>query len=161
MTLIEGDQKAPFSIATTPGCRGGRYSFPRIKPLYPLSEPYNTECPAREYQVPYFESLVWLDLGLNPDSRANPWSCHTKDLTPCLTVSNIRYVSRVKWSNPGKREAPSPTPRCSCYWNASLLIALDYGRQTEYSALIPSNENENSKTCKNIIIKLSLNFKEH
>ena len=21
---------------------------------------------------------------------------------PCLTLSNIRYVSRVKWSNPGK-----------------------------------------------------------
>ena len=27
-TFVEGDQKAPFSIATTPRCRGGRYSFP-------------------------------------------------------------------------------------------------------------------------------------
>ena len=26
-TLVEGDPKAPFSIATTPRCRGGRYSF--------------------------------------------------------------------------------------------------------------------------------------
>ena len=26
-TIVEGDQKAPFSIATTPRCRGGRYSF--------------------------------------------------------------------------------------------------------------------------------------
>ena len=26
---------APFSIATTPMCRGGRYSFPWIAPLYP------------------------------------------------------------------------------------------------------------------------------
>ena len=34
-TLVEGDQKAPFSIATTPRCRGGRYSFPWIAPLYP------------------------------------------------------------------------------------------------------------------------------
>ena len=33
----------------------------------------------------------------------------------CLTLSNIRYVSRVKWSNPGKGVAPSPTPRCSSY----------------------------------------------
>ena len=33
--LIEGDQKAPFSIATTPKCRGGRYSIPWIAPLYP------------------------------------------------------------------------------------------------------------------------------
>ena len=32
-----------------------------------------------------------------------------------LTLSNIRYVSRVKWSNPGKGVAPSPTPLCSSY----------------------------------------------
>ena len=31
----------------------------------------------------------------------------------CLTLSNIRYVSRVKWSNLGKGVAPTPTPRCS------------------------------------------------
>ena len=36
-------------------------------------------------------------------------------IPPCLTLSNIRYVSRVKWSNPGKGIAPSPTPRCSSY----------------------------------------------
>ena len=34
-TVVEGDQKAPFSIATTPRCRGDRYSFPWIAPLYP------------------------------------------------------------------------------------------------------------------------------
>ena len=28
--LVEGDPKAPFSIATTARCRGGRYSFPGI-----------------------------------------------------------------------------------------------------------------------------------
>ena len=33
-TIVEGDQKAPFSIATTPKCRGGRYSFPWIASLY-------------------------------------------------------------------------------------------------------------------------------
>ena len=26
-TVDEGDEKAPFSIATTPRCKGGRYSF--------------------------------------------------------------------------------------------------------------------------------------
>ena len=31
-------------------------------------------------------------------------------MSPCLTLSIIRYRSRVKWSNPGKRVAPSPTP---------------------------------------------------
>ena len=43
-TLVEGDPKAPFSKATTPQCRGGRYSIPRIAPLYPWSLPYNAEC---------------------------------------------------------------------------------------------------------------------
>ena len=47
----------------------------------------------------------------------------------CLTLSNIRWGSRVKWSNPGKGVAPSPTTRCSSYWKRSLLVTLDYGRQ--------------------------------
>ena len=29
-TVVEGDQKSPFSIATTPRCRGGCYSFPGL-----------------------------------------------------------------------------------------------------------------------------------
>ena len=43
-TIVEGDPKAPFSIATTPRCRGGRYSIPWIAPLYPWTVPYNAEC---------------------------------------------------------------------------------------------------------------------
>ena len=43
-TLVEGDQKAPFSIATTQRCRGGRHSFPWIAPLYPWYVPYIAEC---------------------------------------------------------------------------------------------------------------------
>ena len=38
---------------------------------------------------------------------------------PCLTLSIIRYVSRVKWSNPGKGVAPSLTPQYSSYWKGS------------------------------------------
>ena len=53
-------------------------------------------------------------------------------IPPCLTLSNIRYVSRVKWSNPRKGVAPFPTPRCSSYWKGSLLVALDYSRQIYY-----------------------------
>ena len=57
---------------------------------------------------------------------------HTKDskkwylIPPCLTLSIIRYVSRVKWSNPGKGLAPSPTPQCNNYWKGSSPVALDY-----------------------------------
>ena len=43
-TLVEGDPKAPFSIATTPRCRGERKSFPWIASFYPWSIPYNVEC---------------------------------------------------------------------------------------------------------------------
>ena len=32
-TVVKGDLKAPFSIATTPSCWGGCYSFPWIDPL--------------------------------------------------------------------------------------------------------------------------------
>ena len=31
-------------------------------------------------------------------------------IPPCFTISNIRYVSRVKWSNTGKGVASSTTP---------------------------------------------------
>ena len=44
VTVVEGESKAPFSIATTPWCRGGRYSFPWIPPLYPWYIPYIAEC---------------------------------------------------------------------------------------------------------------------
>ena len=44
VTVVEGDQKAPSSIATTPRCRGGSYSFPWIAPLYLRYAPYIAEC---------------------------------------------------------------------------------------------------------------------
>ena len=65
-TVVEDNLKAPFSVATTLRRRGRCYSFPWIAPLYPWYVPYNAECKARRYQVPFFKSLVWLDLGLNP-----------------------------------------------------------------------------------------------
>ena len=34
-TVVAGNQKSPFSKTTTLRCRGGRYSFPWIAPLYP------------------------------------------------------------------------------------------------------------------------------
>ena len=33
--VVKGDQKAPFSMASTPMYREGHYSFPWIAPLYP------------------------------------------------------------------------------------------------------------------------------
>ena len=45
-------------------------------------------------------------------------------ISPCLRLGIIRYVSRIKWSNPGKGVTPSPTPQCSSYWKGSLQVAL-------------------------------------
>ena len=50
-------------------------------------------------------------------------------IPPCLTLSIIRYVSRVKWSNPGKGVVPSPIPRCSSYWKGSFWVAPEYSCQ--------------------------------
>ena len=46
-------------------------------------------------------------------------------MSPCLTLSIIRYGSRVKWSNPGNGVVPPPTPCCSSYWKGSLLVTLE------------------------------------
>ena len=43
-TVVEGDKKAPFAIATTPRCKRGRHFFPWISPLYPWYVPYIAEC---------------------------------------------------------------------------------------------------------------------
>ena len=46
-----------------------------------------------------------------------------------LTLSIIRYGSRVKWSNPGNGVAPSPTLQCCSFLKGRLRVTLDYGRQ--------------------------------
>ena len=50
-------------------------------------------------------------------------------MPPCLTLSIIRYGSRVKWCNPEKGVAPSPTPRCTTYRKGNLRVTLNFGRQ--------------------------------
>ena len=54
------------------------------------------------------------EVGLTP-GRLIPKTLKMYLMPPCLTLGNIRYVSRVKWSNPGKGVEPSPTPRCRSY----------------------------------------------
>ena len=46
-------------------------------------------------------------------------------MPPCLTLSIIRYESRVKWHNPGKGVAPSPTPQCNSFENEALRSPLN------------------------------------
>ena len=56
----------------------------------------------------------------------------------CLTLSSIMYISRLKWSNPGKGVAPSPTPQCSSNWKGSLQVALNYSHQLYLLIHVPS-----------------------
>ena len=65
-TLIEGDPKASFSIATTPRCREERYSIPRVAPLYSWSLRYRRWVLSKVASSTIFESLVWIDLGFDP-----------------------------------------------------------------------------------------------
>ena len=57
-------------------------------------------------------------------------------MPPCLTLSIIRYGSRVKWRNPGKRSSVLPTPWCSSDRKGCLRVILDYGRQLYFIYII-------------------------
>ena len=52
---------------------------------------------------------TWVQSQVESYQRLKKWYL----MPPCLTLSIIRYGSRVKWSNPGKGVAPFPTPWCS------------------------------------------------
>ena len=58
--MVEGDTKAPFSIATTQRCRGGQYTFLWISPLYSWDVPYNAECQSKQVS----SSIFWV-FGMN------------------------------------------------------------------------------------------------
>ena len=95
VTLDECDPKAPFSIATTPRCKGRSYSMPWIAPFYPWSLPYKAEVLSKVALSIIFDSLVWLDLGLNPD-LANYW--RTLYLLGHLLLYMVTLISLIRVS---------------------------------------------------------------
>ena len=58
-TIVEGDPKAPFSIATTPRYRGGRYSFPGL--LYFTLDPYLIMLSVKQGGIKYHFLSLWYD----------------------------------------------------------------------------------------------------
>ena len=58
-TLIEGDPKAPFSIATTPRCRRGCYSFPGL--LHFTLDPYLIVLSVKQGVIKYHFLSLWYD----------------------------------------------------------------------------------------------------
>ena len=102
----------------------------------------------------------------------NPGFSHTKDtkkwylIPSCLILIIVRYVSRVKWSNPGKGVAPSPTSQHSSYWKRSLQVTLDHGHQLHfflYMIIIVGNAHSEhgSNPYWNLSIKMSLKTKNN
>ena len=51
-------------------------------------------------------------------------------------LNTQHYKVRVKWNNPVKGVAPSPTPWCSGYKKESLRVTLEYGSHLSYFLLI-------------------------
>ena len=74
---------------------------------------------------------TWVQNQVASHQRLKKWYL----IPPFLTLSNIKCISRVKWSNPGKGVAPSPTPRRCSYWKGSLRVALDNGHQLYFYSL--------------------------
>ena len=58
-TIVEGNPKAPFSIATTPMCRGGRYSFPGLH--YFTLDPYLMMLSVKQGGIKYHFLSLWYD----------------------------------------------------------------------------------------------------
>ena len=67
---------------------------------------------------------TWFQSQVKSYHRLKKWYL----MPPCLALSIICYGSRVKWSNPGKGVAPSPTPQSSSYRKGSLRVTLEYSR---------------------------------
>ena len=65
-TLVEGDPKAPFLIATTPRCRRRALFHSLDCSTLPLILTLKCWVLSKAASSTIFESLVWLDLGLNP-----------------------------------------------------------------------------------------------
>ena len=68
---------------------------------------------------------TWVQSLVEAYQRLKKWYL----MPPCLTLSIIRYESRVKRNNPGKGVAPSLPLWCSSYRKGSFRVTLDYGRQ--------------------------------
>ena len=59
VTIVEDDPKAPFSIATTPRCRGGRHSFPGL--LQFTLDPYLIMLSVEQGGIKYHFLSLWYD----------------------------------------------------------------------------------------------------
>ena len=62
----------------------------------------------------------WGSIQVESYQRLRKWYL----MLPCLTLSIVRYGSRVKWSSPGKGVVPSTTLRCCSSWKGAFELLL-------------------------------------
>ena len=70
---------------------------------------------------------TWVQSQVESYQRLKKWYL----MPSCLTLSVIRYGSKVKWVNPGKGVVPFPT-----IWCSSLRVTDDYGHQLYFSFIL-------------------------
>ena len=91
MTIVEGDQKAPFSIATTLRCRGRRLPLSLDCSTYPWSIPYNAE-----YWAEASSTIFWV-FGMNQPG-IEPWSpgplANTLTIMPMVCRNTIQLIRK-------------------------------------------------------------------
>ena len=128
--VVDGEPKLPFSIATTLKCRGGRYSFPWIAPLYPWYVPYNAEL-SKEISSTIFLCL-WYDSTRNWTPVSRTIGKHSTHFPLFAAFSDVNQLlispHQVGWevleyANCTFADGQNPTPQMSvlrmilyCIW---------------------------------------------
>ena len=95
--MVEGDQKDPFSIATTLRCRGGHYSFPWIAPLYPWYVPLYCWVLSKEVSSTIFKIFDMMRPGIEPQSPGPLVNIQPARPICRLTVCKIFVLDRKAW----------------------------------------------------------------
>ena len=113
-TVVKGDQKAPFSIATTLRCRGGYYSFSGL--LYFTLDMYLIILSVEQGGIKYhffFKSFVLLDLGLNPGLPDHWWTLYPLGQWASRLQTLRNFKTRASPLNAVSYYPKSTLQRCS------------------------------------------------
>ena len=108
MTVVKGDPKAPFLIATKPRCWRGRYSFPWIAPTLPLIHTLYCWVLSKEVSSTILKVFGMTRPGIEPRSPgplANtlpiPKSCCSMNSLNSISPRSLSAIvqSRSSWRN--------------------------------------------------------------
>ena len=117
------EHSLPYYLPIAGGRRIGFIPFPRVL----------VQC-----EMQSVSSRIWTRVAVFISYDDNHYTTYTSTIPPCLTLIIIRYVSIVKWINPGKSVAASLTSRYDSYWKESNRLTHDYSRQLYSSTSVNS-----------------------